>query len=368
MVPIPHPYAVCLEDRHFIYQSNPTIKGNKPVTIGYNVSTVGFNCREEGIGWNPPLSMRHLSSEDNAKHMAVDQLDFLLADQSLPFGGHLTVNCLDSAYSHPFYLAPGWKHANLVSISRINQSRNVFEPYKGEQKGNGAHKYYGTKYPLKELENLRPCDAQQEWEDQLVNGKKIKIRLQRWDQLLLRGKRGYKMSDKPFQVIKVWITNLETGEPLHKREMWLMVSGQRQNEINLESTHYAYKDRFDIEGLFRFSKQKLFLSSFLSEERWHQQAWLQVVVLAYWMLFSARKTVKIQPYEWEKYLDRYKQKRKLCTPSQCQRGLEAIILGYDQTPFQPRPSINGKGRKKGQTQTKRIRHPVVKKGGNRQKV
>jgi len=50
------------------------------------------------------------------------------------------------------------------------------------------------------------------------------------------------------------------------KPMWLIIMGNRKNELNLFDCYQAYLRRFDIEHLFRFAKNKLLLNGYYSTD------------------------------------------------------------------------------------------------------
>lgn len=179
------------------------------------------------------------------------------------------------------------------------------------------------------------------------------------------------MKDKPFNLVRIKLLDAKTEKPLFKRPLWLSIWGQRRNELSLDQIYWAYRNRFDIEHFLRFGKQRLLLDSFRTpdEEQW--QNWLEVVNIAYWMLWIAKDEAKNEPNKkWQKYAQNSRN-RQLAgldpSPSEVQQQLEAIILSFEQEPFLPKTTKKGKGRAKGTTFQKRKRHQVRKKTKKKQK-
>ncbi len=178
------------------------------------------------------------------------------------------------------------------------------------------------------------------------------------------------MKDKVFRLVQVRLLDAQTQKPIFEKPMWLGVWGKRRKEITGEEIYWAYRNRYDIEHFFRFGKQRLLLDKFQTPEEDHLQSWLEIVSLAYWLLYVAQEQANYETHKWQQY-DENHQKRKefglKATPSQVQNQAQRIILGFEQTDFLPKLQIKGKGRKPGTILAKRPRYPVRIKGKNEKK-
>lgn len=373
--PLLRPYAECLENRGYVYSAPHGVGKNRPVAVGNEFSAIGLSMSTHGWQsgsppWNPPLSMEAIPFEGNRNSFTAGQVNRLLDDSSLPIGKSLTVNTLDSNYSSPEYIADTYRQPNLVNIIRMASNRNVWLGLNAEQArsrresnsdSRGASKVYGEKYKLNQVSDWDlPCDEQAAFGIRLKNGKTCTVRVQAWGAMMIRSKRGKSMKDKPFRLCCIQLLDPQTEKPLFKRPLMLGIWGEREKELTLEQVFWAYRARFDIEHFFRFAKQRLLLDSFQTPDENHQQAWLKVVQMAYWMLWLAQPQAQPKSKKWQQYA--YSKtpaySSKIPSPSQVQQQAETIILLFDQEPFLPKVKIKGKGRKKGDIQKKRARHPV----------
>lgn len=379
ITPIFCPHSPTLPQRRYVYKPNNQIKGNRPVEIGYELSTVGLSCRRPLYGlsepsWNPPLSMRLVPYAANKNSFTAQQVNDLFDNKDLPFHQKLTVNTLDSNYSSPEYIAATYHQLNLANIIRLASNRKVWEQLsepqvaanrKANKDNRGANKVYGEEFKLNESENWATTwTKQQQFCTKLSNGKKIIVEVNIWENRLLRTKRGHNMKDKPFDLISIELLDAETALPIFKRKMWLGVWGSRRKELSGEEIYSAYRNRYDIEHFFRFGKQKLLLDKYQTPDEEHLQNWMEVVSLAYWLLFIGKQESKHQCRKWQQYDQNHKkriQHQLKVTPSQVQMQLGSIILSFDQGPFLPKVKIKGKGRQKGARQVKRARFEVLKK-------
>ncbi len=379
------PYSPSLPERRAVYKANNQIKGNRPVEVGYELSTVGLSARRPMYGisepaWNPPLSMRLVPYEANKNTFTARQVNDLMANKALPLHNSLTVNALDSSYCSPEYVVDTYGQDNLVNIIRMPPNRNVWKMLSVQQidkrrienKDNrGANSVYGQGYKLKEVDGWDlDADVQISFGIKLGNGKKCIVRMEIWEDMMVRTKRGKSMKDKPFRLVKIRLLDAQTEEPLFKKSMWLCVWGKRRMELSGEQIYWSYRNRYDIEHFFRFGKQRLLLDKYQTPDEEHLENWMEVVSLAYWLLYVGKEEAKHDCLKWQQYDKNYKNRVKYdmkVTPSQVQSQLTGIIWGFDQTPFLPKVQIKGKGRQLGDTQPKRKKYPVLKKKKKRKR-
>ena len=205
---------------------------------------------------------------------------------------------------------------------------------------------------------------------QLSNGRKVIVEVCSWENRLIRTKRGKSMKDKSFRLISIRLLDGQTQEAFYKNRMWLGVWGKRGKELDLEEIYWCYRNRFDIEHFFRFSKQRLLLDKYQTPDVEHLDNWMEIVNLAYWMLWVAKEESQPCVNKWQKYDPYYKNRVKYNlspSPSEVQRQLATIILSFNQEPFIPKLKIKSKGRQKGDLQPKRKRYEVVYKGKKKPK-
>lgn len=373
--PLVRPHASCLENRRYVYSASHKVGKNRPIAIGHEFSTIGLSMatndwQSGSPPWNLPLSMELVPFEQNRNSFTAKQVNSILDNKYLPLGNELTINTLDSNYSSPEYIADTYHQANLVNIIRLSSNRNVWLSLNAEQsqqhrKSNsdnrGADKVYGDKYKLNQISDWDlPPDQQTEFGIRLKNGKACIVQVQAWRAMMTRSKRGKNMKDKPFRLCSIQLLDGKTKAVLFKRPLLLGIWGEREKELSLEQIFLAYRARFDIEHFFRFGKQNLLLDSFQTPDENHQKAWLKIVQMAYWVLWLAQPQAQPKSKKWQQYAykNSYSYLSKIPSPSQVQQQMEIIILTSDQSPFLPKHQINGKGRKKGEVQKKRERHPV----------
>ena len=66
-------------------------------------------------------------------------------------------------------------------------------------------------------------------------------------------------------------------------------------ELSLEDCYQAYRQRYDLEHLFRFGKQKLLMTSYLTPDVKHEENWFKLTLLAYVNLWAARNLSVVKP-------------------------------------------------------------------------
>jgi len=380
------PHSPTLPQRRHVYKPNNRVKGNRPVDIGYELSTVGLSCRRPLYGlsepaWNPPLSMRLVPWGENKNSFTAQQVNDLLDNEDLPLGDELTVNALDSNYCSPEYIVDTHAQANLVNIIRMPSNRNVWKQLSeaevtqkrlSNKNNRGANSVYGQLYKLKEVDSWElPPDIQTCFGIRLNNGKNVLVSMKVWENMMIRTQRGKSMKDKPFRLVQVRLLDAETQKPLFKRCMWLCLWGARRMELTAEEIYWAYRNRYDIEHFFRFGKQRLLLDKYQTPEEEHLENWMEVVNLAYWLLFVGKDEAEHVCRKWQQYDKNHKNRVKYdqtVTPSQVQNQMVDIILGFEQDPFLPKVQIKGKGRQTGQTLPKRKEYPILKKKKKKKKA
>lgn len=369
VTPAPRPYAQTLEDRGMVYQPE-VVKGKLPVTIGHQYSTVAVGLEEEaGLtpSWVVPLLSRRVHSRDDKEMVGAEQIDSLLEDSRFPFGRNLTVEVGDTSYSKPAYLHRHRQFSNLVTIARVRSNRTFHHQYRpaeaeASSPGKGHPTWYGTKFSLSDPESwTTPDETQTLWESSR-RGKRYRIEIQAWHNMLMRGKRKPQqlpMHEHPFTLVQVVRYDAE-GNQACKHPLWLLVMGGRRHELTLLHIYQSYDRRFNLEHFFRFGKQKLCLIAFQTPDVEREEHWWQLVHVAYAQLWMARHLAEALPRPWERSLP--VMKRRLISPTLVQRDFARIIRQLG-TPAQP-PKHRGysPGRRRGTRLPKRPRQKVVVKG------
>ena len=139
--------------------------------------------------------------------------------------------------------------------------------------------------------------------------------------MLMKGTSNYQMNSHPFTLLQITISDEQ--ENIICQPMWLIVIGSRRHDLSLQDCYQAYRQRYYMEHLFRFGKQKLLMTSYLTPDVKHEENWFKLTLLAYVNLWAARDLAVVLPREWEQYLK--KNESVKITPSLVQRDFYRII-------------------------------------------
>jgi hypothetical protein len=377
--PINKAHSLVLSERSFIHVSNNVISTNKPLGIGYRLSTLTL-CGK--LNWQLPLSMELVSNEQTATECLLSQLSLMFTDKQLPLNeAKLVTNRLDRAYGNAHYLAPSFQYPNLVNIVRFRSGQKIWLQNIRTQTGGRNSIYDDNPYYLinesrtKTFKNKDkftdkyqrsifdlPPDETSELCQITANGRKITLQINRWKNLLFRSKKGNRMSDKPFDLVAIKTIDALSGKCIFQENLFIGICGQKKDELSIEQTVIEYQERYGIEPFFRFSKQNLFLESFQTPDDQHLKNWFLVVQLAVWLLYQvAQEAPKVTP-KWQQYLPKEKiQNPMILSLAQAYKAAQNLFITFDKNPFLPQKSQKGKPRQKGDKQVTRIPKPIVLK-------
>ncbi len=367
VTPLPRPYAQTLEERTIIYQPN-TVKGNKPINIGHSYSVLtALPEREEtgDIPWAIPLTVERVTSDQTGKQVGSQQLKQILSQENLPWSNHLSVVVADSDYSAKTFLAQQEQHSNLVVVTRVRSNRVFYTyPETRAKPSKGHPQWYGDKFDLKDETTWHEANEVLQTNFTTQKGRLLNVTIQSWSNMLMRGSHDCPMHRQPFTLMQIQVTTKE-GMRIWK-PMWLIMIGQRQSELTTTEGYQAYQQRYDIEHLLRFSKQRLLLNASTTPDVEHEENWVSLSFLAYVQLWAARKLASTLPQRWERYLPQ--KTEGFLSPSLVQRDMNRIITEMGTPASAPKPRGFSSGRAGGMIQTKRTRHQVIKKGKKSKKV
>ena len=367
VTPLPRPYAQTLEDRSIVYQPN-TIKGNKPINIGHSYSVLtALPEREEtgNIPWAIPLTVERVKSSSTGKQVGSQQLKQILTQEHMPWSNYLSVVVVDSDYSAKTFLAEQKQHTNLVVVTRVRSNRVFYTCPEPKVKPSKGHpKWYGDKFDLKEETTWHEPDQLVKESFTTKRGRLLNVRIQSWSNMLMRGSHDCPMHDNPFTLMQIKVTSPE-GIRIWK-PMWLIIMGQRRSELSPTEVYQAYRQRYDIEHLLRFGKQRLLLNASATPEVEHEENWVQLSFLAYVQLWAARKLASSLPRRWERYLPQ--KTEGFLSPSLVQRDLNRIITEMGTPANSPKRRGFSEGRATGMIQTPRTHHEVIKKAKKAKKL
>lgn len=369
--PMPKPHSKTLKERTCVYVAdNEIIKGNKPISVGYDISFINL----WDAPWSVPLSVRRVSIDETATDCAVQQIDQLINTFS---DDRLTINLLDSKYGKAAYLSRTYRHAHLVSIVRLRIGTRVWERQLRRGTG-GTNGIYGQQYylvsqsgyhdytdnktgePRQYYRNSlleRPPEESTWIEQRTSKGRLLKIHLLRYNRMMIRTKHGHNMKDKPFDIVIARV--YYDDKMIFKEPLMIAVFGQRRHEVDTEQAYLLFRERFGIEFFFRYAKQRLLFGSFQSCEREHIENWLLIEALACWLLYCSREEVSFRGRPW--YPAPNQDQGQPHTMAQTHQGAEVLFLTFDPGLFKPAERKKGPGRTKGYSPGRRGYASVLKK-------
>jgi hypothetical protein len=400
--PFTTPFSKKLAERQYVHIPNNVVPGNKSVSVGCNYSYVNLSHTPEhgGSRWSLPLSVDRVGLNSEGISTAKMQLSALMTDKELPFWkARIVKNTSDSGYFSARYFAPlVEEHPNMVQIcrdrhgSKVWQQATATERVKGQKGANsiyGKQTYYliaqsdvkkhtnGNTKVVTEKNRTSIYDLavteRHQIEETTSGGRKIIVKIERWNNMMIRTKKGYSMKDKPFDLFACQVIDAESGELVFQKPMFIAVFGQLKDQIDTQEVYQEYRNRFDIEGHNRFSSQKLLLDSYQTPIIEHLDNWAVIVAVAYWLLFVAADEVDLILKPWERYLPKNKaivaaQKTATNQPkksvAQTKKGTLALFCTFDRKAFAPKSVKNGKGRKTGTKILKKEDQKVNRKANN----
>jgi hypothetical protein len=175
--------------------------------------------------------------------------------------------------------------------------------------------------------------------------------------MLMKGTKNYQMNRHPFTLLQITVRD-EIGNAVWK-PMWLIVIGSRRHELSLIDCYESYRQRYDMEHLFRFGKQKLLMTAYATPDINHEENWFKLTLIAYVNLWAARNLAAVLPRPWENYLTQNKSVK--ISPSLVQRDLGRIISQMGTIAQSPKRRGYSPGRIKGDKKVPRTRHQVIRK-------
>lgn len=357
----PRIFSPTLQDRSPVYSPRPTIPSNKPMTIGHQYSVAAYLPEKPSLQtppWVIPLSSECVGTIHKGTKIGMEQITQLIQGYE-KFKNTLCVSVADSAYSTASCLEEAGKNKNQIHISRVRNNRNLplaATKAVSTKRKRGRPKQYDRIFKLPDKRTWGKPVKTIEFNTTNQKEKIQIIEIKSWANLTMRGQ--HKI--EPFRLVRIRVYK-ENRELLFKRALWLLVAGNRRDELSLHDIFEAFRQRFDIEHFFRFGKTRLLMDKFQTPEVEHEEAWWQLVMLSYAQLYVARKLAKNFPNPWEKYLPAFKLEQKEKAPSQVQKDFGRIIRGIGTPAQPPKPCKKSRGRQQGDRQIRRSRYAIVYK-------
>jgi len=258
------------------------------------------------------------------------------------------------------FLCEQSQHENLVLVTRVRSNRIFYQsppPIDESKKKRGCPKKYGEQFDLGDAQTWHEPDETTQLQQTTHKGRILNVTIQTWHQMLMRGTREEKMYRHPFTLLRIHVTD-ENGNSVW-RPMWLVITGEQRQQISPTVTYQIFRQRFDVEHLHRFGKQRLLMTKYQTPEVKHEENWIRLVMLAYVELWAARKLATHLPRPWERYQDAPTE-TQIMSPSAVQRDFQRIISEIEKPGNSPKPRGISTGRVRGQTLPKRSPQPVMK--------
>jgi hypothetical protein len=413
MTKVAKPHSRCLAGRTYLLDANP-VAAHLSLTAGFAVSALHVGTGRNSGGFAPPLSLERLEVDADKNAAILAQIDRVLRAENLPYNQpqidginaqgnelkrpqvtELTIFSADTGYGKAKFIAPMYdQHHTVVGAIRMRSGVKIWTRAASPpntRRSTGAPRLYDQKYYLHEgtktkifarkkgdpsptqptmqrgIDALAPSHTEY-YNDTMANGRAITVTLKRWNNLYLRSRKEAKMKDKPIDIVQVIICDAQTSERIFTRPMFLAITGKHKDDITAKEAHEIYRGRFSVEHCYRFCNQNLMMNKLQSPEMAHQERWLRLIQLAYWLLYVASTELEIVPCPvWQKYLPKNKDGAKeaiasaTVSPAQAQKAMPALFATFDKKPFLPKKCKKGKGRKKGTIFPPRLRHPILRK-------
>src|SRR3990167_8684860 len=159
-------------------------------------------------------------------------------------GFHLfTVDCTPE----PRIFSPTLEDRSYVyAPDRSRNNKKFFYPYSpGEitdTKKSGRPKAYGDTHQLNNPATWHAPDESIEFSQMSARGKLHIIKIDCWNEVIMRGKKDTKLSDYPLRLLRVQVFKA-SGELLFKRPLWLTAAGKRCMELSLSDIFLSYRQR-----------------------------------------------------------------------------------------------------------------------------
>lgn len=342
-------YAPTLADRGYVYAPNP-VRGNKPITIGYNYSALAHIDQEGPSTWAPPWAIDRTPTAWTGVDVGLTQVIRLVLSDD-----HWHVITADSRYGTPLYIAGLYQCPSVTGVTRLRAYRNLYHkppPYSGK----GRPRIHGDVFKLHKPGTWSEADERHEFTEQDAKGRETRVVIEVWEEMHFK-----KAPHCPFTLVKVTTYNAD-GQLRFKRPVWLIVSGHRR--LPAKQARKAYRRRPVGEHLFRFVKRHLLFEAAQMGSVEQDERWSTVVGLAYWNLYVNRDIVGRSVRPWERYKP-IPPVGQPASPSQARRSFGRLLPELGTPASAPRPRGKSPGRAKGDRPQPRKRFKVVYKGKKR---
>ncbi|MCP4613381.1 MAG: transposase [Planctomycetes bacterium] len=362
-------FARSLTDRGYIYYPN-AVGGNKPISIGHEYSTIAVLPERSASlsrSWVIPVAVRRIRSDEDKELVGADQFNIILDDDKELWHAELVVKVGDSRYSKAEYLHAVHKsHPDLISVVKVRGNRKLYNfMAPPEENPPNRPKFKGEVFKLDDPRTQRPPDVRDEFQVEKKKGKIHKIVMEMWKPMAMPGKNKPEripMEKYPFLLVKNTVFDKDETE-VYPYPQWLIVVGERREELTLKDIYESYDSRSGLEHFFRFGKQKLLMGSYQTPDTPREENWWHMTHLAYLTLWAAHSLSEHHPRPWERHLPEHK--KKIITPALVQRDFSRLISQFGTPAKSPKPRGKSPGRTKGTVLPRRERCPIIYKGQKR---
>jgi len=352
----PRIYANKVGDRTIVHAPNH-VPGQKPITVGHEYSVLVHlpnQTEDRKLHWVVPLSVKRVESHQSGSEVGLIQLEEV-SNQTV-FKDRFCVSVADAAYSTKSWVIGISKWPHVVQIARMRGNRKLYRmPVPDSTTRRGRPQIYGEElllhYPSQpDLEEITVITTRKRGE--------CRVLLQRWNDVIMQGSKEERTHEHPFDLLRITVTD-KKGKSIYRRPLWVMITGVKRRDVRSKDAYLSYGRRYDIEHFFRFGKQRLGLVNSQTCETRHEESWHWIGLLAYNMLYHARRLTQPVAYPWEK------RKVQVVTqtqrPSQVQRDYGRIIREIGTPAPIPKPRGKSSGRQPGCKSGERPDRPLIRK-------
>ena len=331
--PWPRLSARTLRDRTCVHQSTP-IRGNKPITLGHDYSTIAWIAPDEG-GRALPLLHERISSEETPIEKGAAQLRSVCASLK---GRPLSL--WDSEYGSASFL-----HATADieadKMMRVRPNRCLYGP-PPPYSGRGRPADHGAKFKLSEPATWpEPAETLTD-----IDVKLGPVEVQQWNELHFK-----KAASHPVTLIR--IERLEAKDTRRDPQViWLAWQGEPPPP--LEQWWHLYGRRWPIEPWYHLAKSRLYWTLPRLKTPEQSQRWSDLMPLLTWQIWLARPLITDTPLPWQK-------PQRHPTPQRVLQGMGALLTQIGTPTRRPKPRGKSPGWPKGRPREPVPRYKVVKK-------
>lgn len=369
--PMARPHARTLSDRSWVHEAQP-VPGRPPVTIGHEYALACIHphrARGEPV-WALPVAVRRVATHTSAQAVAAEQIAALVGDEALPLVGQAVVALADSLYSQPAFLTPMAALSDVITITRLRSNRVLHKlPPPPKPSAPGRRQIYGAKLRPGTVGSFACADETIDLE--VPFGRSLRrVTLRRWNDLILKGTSDGHTRTHRADVVVATVFDQE-GRPCYRQDMTLGLVGDRRRGIGTAQAFTLYLQRFDEEHSHRFMRRHLLMDAYQSPLTGHEEAWIDLVVLAFQTLFAARPLVHSIRRPWEPKPKAVPDTDGLILPklgpSHVQRDLARVIVQFG-TPARPsKPRGIPPGWSPNTPRARRDTLPIVRRGPPRRR-